>query len=72
MWVEHSTTGFWMNGPLDALLISGSTIRNTWADGINFHQGIINSMVEQTVLRNLGIFSFLYFINLIYLIVIRR
>lgn len=74
VWVEHSTTGFWINGPLDALMISGCTVRNTFADGINFHQGVINSLVEQSVLRNLGItfYYFHYLLLLLILIVFRR
>jgi len=34
--------------------IVGVTIRNTFADGVNFHKGGSNSMVQQSILRNTG------------------
>jgi hypothetical protein len=54
VWVEHDKCGMWLDGPFDHLLITGCTIRNTWADGINFHISVTNSVVEQTVVRNTG------------------
>jgi len=44
----------WLDGPFDSLLVTGVTIRNTFADGINIHKGITNTVIEQSVLRNLG------------------
>ena len=44
----------WLDGPFDALLISGVDIRNTMADGVNFHGSVTNSVVEQSFLRNTG------------------
>jgi len=44
----------WLDGPFDGLHIVSTTMRNTWADGINFHQGVTNSVVEQCILRNTG------------------
>jgi len=54
IWVEHNKCGMWLDGPFDSLHVSGVIIRNTFADGINFHKGITNSWVEQSILRNLG------------------
>jgi len=54
IWIEHNKCGMWLDGPFDSLHITGVTIRNTFADGINFHKGVTNSMVEQSILRNLG------------------
>jgi len=54
VWIERDKCGMWLNGPFNALHISGVTIRNTFADGINFNIGAGNSMVEQTVVRNTG------------------
>jgi len=54
LWIEHTKCGMWLDGPFDGLHITGLVIRDTYADGINFHLGITNSMVEQTALRNLG------------------
>jgi len=54
VWIEHNKCGMWLDGPFDSLHITGVIIRNTFADGINFHKGITNSIVEQSILRNLG------------------
>jgi hypothetical protein len=54
IWIEHNKCGMWLDGPFDSLHITGVVIRNTFADGINFHKGITNSMVEQSILRNVG------------------
>jgi len=50
--IEHTKVGMWLDGPFTQLLITGCTIRNTLADGINFHMGITNSTVEQCCIRN--------------------
>ena len=34
--------------------IRNSRILDTTADGVNFHKGVTNSVVENTFLRNLG------------------
>jgi len=54
LWIEHNKCGMWLDGPFDSLLVTGCTIRNTFADGINFHKGVTNSVVEQTIIRNVG------------------
>jgi len=54
LWIEHNKCGMWIDGPFSDLLITGCTIRNTFADGINFHKGIHNAIVEQTIIRNVG------------------
>lgn len=54
LWIEHNKCGMWLDGPFDSLLITAVTIRNTFADGINFHQGVTNSVVQQTIIRNVG------------------
>jgi len=54
LWIEHAKCGMWLDGPFDSLLISGCTIRNTFADGVNFHLGVTNSIVQQSMMRNTG------------------
>jgi len=54
VWIEHTKCGMWLDGPFNGLHISGVTIRNTYADGINLHMGISNVVIEQSILRNLG------------------
>ncbi len=54
LWIEHTKVGMWLDGPMDKLTIQGMRIRDTIADGINFHQGITNSTVTNSELRNTG------------------
>jgi len=54
LWIEHNKCGMWLDGPFDSLHITGVIIRNTFADGINFHFGVTNSWVEQSIIRNTG------------------
>ncbi|MFE9421440.1 discoidin domain-containing protein [Kitasatospora sp. NPDC006697] len=54
LWIEHLKVGAWMDGPMDSLTFSGMRIRDTTADGINFHGGVTNSTVTNSDLRNTG------------------
>jgi hypothetical protein len=54
VWIEHEKVGAWMDGPFTNLVFTGMRIRDTTADGINFHDGITNSRVTNSDLRNLG------------------
>lgn len=54
IWIDHLKVGAWMDGPFDGLTFSGMRIRDTTADGINFHDGITNSTVTNSDLRNTG------------------
>ncbi len=54
LWIEHDKVGAWMDGPMDSLTFSGMRIRDTTADGINFHGGVTNSKVTNSDLRNTG------------------
>jgi hypothetical protein len=54
LWIEHTKVGIWVNGPLSNLTITGLRIRNTMADGVNFHRGVSNSTVQQSHIRNTG------------------
>src|SRR6202022_414388 len=54
IWIEHTKVGAWMDGPFDGLTLTGMRIRDTTADGVNFHNGITHSTVTNSDLRNLG------------------
>jgi hypothetical protein len=54
IWIEHMKVGAWMDGPMNGLTFSGVRIRNTTADGINFHGGVTNSTVTNSDIRNTG------------------
>ena len=54
VWIRHTKCGCWLDGPFDNLLLSGLFIHDLTADGINFHKGVTNSVVEHTFVRNSG------------------
>lgn len=54
IWIEHQKCGVWMDGPMTNLVISGMRIRNTTADGVNFHNGVTYSTVTNSDIRNTG------------------
>ncbi|HEY3713721.1 MAG TPA: choice-of-anchor D domain-containing protein [Jatrophihabitantaceae bacterium] len=54
VWIEHMKVGAWMDGPFNNLVFTGMRIRNVTADGVNFHDGVTNSKVTNSDLRNLG------------------
>lgn len=54
VWIAHQKCGVWVDGPFENLLVTGCTIRDTTADGVNFHDGIQNSVVEYCSVRNTG------------------
>jgi parallel beta-helix repeat protein len=54
IWIEHMKVGAWMDGPMTGLTFSGMRIRDTTADGINFHGGVTSSTVTNSNIRNTG------------------
>lgn len=54
VWMQHTKCGAWMDGPMDNLTIKNSRILDMTADGVNFHQGVTNSTVTNTFVRNSG------------------
>ncbi len=54
IWIEHMKVGAWMDGPMNNLVFTGLRVRNVTADGVNFHNGVTNSKVTNSDLRNLG------------------
>ncbi|MDX6245480.1 MAG: hypothetical protein QOE76_3203, partial [Frankiales bacterium] len=54
LWIDHLKVGAWMDGPFDKLTFSGMRIRDTTADGVNFHGGVTNSTVTNSDIRNTG------------------
>ncbi|MDH6213466.1 choice-of-anchor D domain-containing protein [Streptomyces pseudovenezuelae] len=54
VWIDHMKVGAWMDGPMDGLTFTGMRIRNTTADGVNFHGAVTNSKVTNSDIRNTG------------------
>lgn len=54
VWVEHMKVGIWLNAGTDGLYMVGGRIRDTWADGVNFHAGVRHSTISHFNVRNTG------------------
>jgi hypothetical protein len=54
VWVEHANNGYWVGHNTNGLVVRNSRIRDTFADGVTFNCGTVNSIVEDSVLRNTG------------------
>ncbi len=54
IWVEHTKVGYWVGGPSNGLVITGSRFRNLFADGVNFCNGTSYSVIENSHFRNTG------------------
>jgi hypothetical protein len=54
LWIQHTKVGMWLDGPFDGLAIAGCRIQDTTADGINLHQAVTHTVVENTLVRNTG------------------
>ena len=52
--IQHVKVGAWMEGPMNNFKLINSRITDTMADGVNFHKGVTNSVVENTLVRNTG------------------
>jgi Malectin domain/Pectate lyase superfamily protein len=54
VWIEHTKVGMWFDGPFSGLTVTRARIYTQMADGINFHQAISNSSVNQSIIRGTG------------------
>jgi hypothetical protein len=54
VWIQHTKTGMWFDGPSDGLTVTRSRIQDTTADGVNLHDGVSHTVVRDTFVRNTG------------------
>lgn len=54
LYIHHTKVGMWFDGPMDNLKITNNVIADQIADGINFHTGVANSLVQNNSIRNTG------------------
>jgi alpha-1,3-glucanase-like protein len=54
LYIHHTKVGIWLDGPMDDVTISNTVIADQIADGINFHGGVTNSKVLNSLIRNTG------------------
>ena len=52
LYIHHTKVGIWLDGPMNNVTISNTVIADQIADGINFHQGVTNSKVVNSLIRN--------------------
>jgi len=53
IWMQHLKVGVWVYR-MEGMLVAGTRIRNTTADGINIVGGSDNNIIEQNHIRNTG------------------
>jgi hypothetical protein len=54
VWIQHTKAGMWFDGPSDGLTVSRARIQDTTADGVNLHDGVGHTIVQDTFVRNTG------------------
>jgi hypothetical protein len=54
LYIHHTKVGMWFDGPMTNLRITDNVIADQIADGINFHTGVTNSLVQNNLVRNTG------------------
>lgn len=54
LYIQHTKVGMWLDGPMTNLRITNNMIVDQIADGVNFHTGITNSLVQNNFIRNTG------------------
>jgi hypothetical protein len=54
LYLQHTKVGMWFDGPMSNLKITNNIIVDQIADGINFHTGVTNSLVQNNFIRNTG------------------
>jgi parallel beta-helix repeat protein len=54
LYIHHTKVGIWLDGPMKNMTISNTVVADQIADGVNFHQGVTNSSVVNSVFRNTG------------------
>ena len=54
LYIQHTKVGMWLDGPMTNVTITNNMIVDQIADGINFHTGVTDSLVQNNFIRNTG------------------
>ncbi|NKY40223.1 glycosyl hydrolase family 28-related protein, partial [Cellulomonas septica] len=54
LYIQHTKVGMWFDGPMSNLVVSDTVIVDQIADGVNFHTGVTDSVVRNSIVRNTG------------------
>jgi Pectate lyase superfamily protein len=52
LYIHHTKVGLWLDGPMHDLTVSNTMVTDQIADGMNFHQGVTGSKVQNSFFRN--------------------
>jgi Alpha-1,3-glucanase catalytic domain D2 len=52
LYIHHTKVGLWLDGPMHDLTVSNTVVTDQIADGMNFHQGVTGSTVQNSFFRN--------------------
>jgi hypothetical protein len=52
LYIHRTKVGVWLDGPMNNVTIQSTVVVDQIADGINFHQGVTNSKVVNSIVRN--------------------
>jgi hypothetical protein len=52
--IRHTKVGLWFDGPMTNVRVTNTMIVDQIADALNFHNGVTNSLVRNTFVRNTG------------------
>ncbi|MDB5417899.1 MAG: coagulation factor 5/8 type protein [Phenylobacterium sp.] len=54
LWIQHTKGGVWFDGPMARITVTGLRILDQAADGVNFHRGVTDAVVQDSFVRNSG------------------
>ncbi|HEY3010052.1 MAG TPA: glycosyl hydrolase family 28-related protein [Micromonosporaceae bacterium] len=54
LYIHHTKVGLWFDGPMTGTRVTNTTVVDQIADGLNFHAGVVNSVVSNSFVRNTG------------------
>lgn len=54
VWIQHTKVGLWINAPTTGLRAEDLRIRNTFADGVNLHGAVSDTVVSNSSIRGTG------------------
>jgi alpha-1,3-glucanase-like protein len=52
LYIHHTKVGLWLDGPMHDVTISNTVVTDQIADGLNLHQGVTSSKVQNSFFRN--------------------
>ncbi|MBC6983412.1 glycosyl hydrolase family 28-related protein [Caulobacter sp. 17J80-11] len=54
LWIQHTKVGLWFDGPMRGVVVRNVRVLDQAADGLNFHRGVTDALVEDVFVRNSG------------------